>query len=144
MKIKSIILVIVQVAGIVLICVTAKPVCTRIALLAFQAAGLALLIWTMLYLQPGKFHILPDPVKSNRLVTKGPFRFIRHPMYLSLFLYLLPLIIEYFSFIRLGIFLIFVANMIIKLFYEERLMMAEYEQYAEYMKRTRRLIPYIF
>jgi protein-S-isoprenylcysteine O-methyltransferase Ste14 len=144
MKIKSIILVIVQLTTIVFICVTDKAYCRNYALMAFQLLGVALLIWTWINLRPGKFHILPDAIKKARLVTSGPFRFIRHPMYLSLFLYLLPLIIEYYTWIRLVVLLIFTANMVIKMYYEEKLLQQKFNEYTDYMKRSRRVIPFIY
>ena len=126
MKIKSLILVIIQVGGIVVLCVTARPVCTKIPLILFQTASLGLIIWTLWHLRPGKFHILPDTTKSAELITGGPFQWIRHPMYLSLFLYLVPLVIEYYNWWRLLVLLIFLANMIVKLLYEEKLLQQKF------------------
>lgn len=144
MKIKSLVLVIIQVAGIVILCVTARPVCTKIPLIALQTASFVLIVWTMWHLRPGKFHILPDALKSTELITGGPFRWIRHPMYLSLFLYLVPLVIEYYNWWRLLVLLIFLVNMIIKLLYEEKFLQQKFPEYVSYMKRSKRLIPFIF
>lgn len=144
MKIKSLILVIIQVAAIVILCVTDRAFCLEIPLFSVQVASIILLIWTWIHLHPGKFHILPDVMKDAKLITTGPFRFIRHPMYLGLFLYLLPLVIEYFSYLRLAVLIIFVINMIIKMYYEEKLMLLKFPQYAEYMKHSKRIVPYIY
>jgi protein-S-isoprenylcysteine O-methyltransferase Ste14 len=144
MKAKAIILVFVQLAGIISICATAWPVCTQPALIALQIISGLLLLWTWLYLKPGRFHIMPDRVKSSELITAGPFRFIRHPMYLSLILYLLPLVIEYFNRWHCAILLVFVINMIIKMYYEEAILRNRFADYAEYMKHSKRIIPFIF
>jgi protein-S-isoprenylcysteine O-methyltransferase Ste14 len=144
MKIKSIILVIVQVATIVFIFLTGKAYCSNYALMVFQLLGLALLIWTWINLRPGKFNIMPDAMKKASLVTSGPFRFIRHPMYLSLFMYFLPLVIEYYTWIRLAVLLVFTANMVIKMYYEEKLLQQKFIEYADYMKHSKRLIPFIY
>lgn len=144
MKGKSLVLVIVQLAGIIVLCATARPVCSWIPLVVVQSVSLLLLIWTLVYLKPGKFHILPDTRKNASLVTCGPFRWIRHPMYLSLFLYLIPLVVEYYTWWRLLVLVIFTINMIIKLLYEERILRQKFPEYAAYMKHSKRLIPYIF
>jgi protein-S-isoprenylcysteine O-methyltransferase Ste14 len=144
MKFKSLVLVIIQVGTIIALFIKNPPVCDHPVLIGVQVASLLLLAWTWFNLVPGKFHIIPDAMKDARLVTTGPFRFIRHPMYLGLFLYLVPLVINYFSYLRLIILIVFLANMIIKLLYEENLLMKKFPEYATYMKRSYRLIPLIF
>ena len=144
MKIISVILVIVQVATTAALCITAPPICEKPVLLVVQSISLALLVWTWFYLVPGKFHILPETIRGARLVISGPYRFIRHPMYLSLLLYLVPLLINFFSWLRLAILLVFVTNMIIKIYFEERHLKSKFPEYAEYARRTYRVLPYIY
>lgn len=144
MKIRSLVLVIVQVTTIAALCITAPPICNMTVLLAVQAASLALLVWTWIYLSPGKFHILPETIREARLVVKGPYRFIRHPMYLSLLLYLLPLLINYFSWLRLAVLLAFLANMIIKIHYEEQHLKSRFPHYVAYMRSSYRVLPFIY
>ena len=144
MKIWSIIMVVIQLAGITLICVTAPPYCLSPQLGIPQVLGLGLLVWTWVNLHPGKFHIMPDPLKNTRIITTGPYRFIRHPMYLCLLLWMIPLLIAYFSVFRLIVMILFTANMVIKMFYEEHLLKKRYPEYADYMKKSKRLIPFVF
>jgi len=81
--------------------------------------------------------------KGHTLVTDGPYRFFRHPMYAAIFL------------IGIGVSLLS-ANWIVALSYmlsvscmylvrvsdEEEMMIGQFEnQYREYMRRTGRLIP---
>ncbi len=133
-----------QLAGIGVICFSAPPYCTWVPLLIVQALSLVLLIWTWLHLRPGKFHILPVPMKSGTLVVSGPFRLIRHPMYLCLFLYLIPLVIEHFSYWRIIVLLVWMGVMIFKLFFEEKKMQERFPEYEAYMKRSKRMLPFIF
>jgi protein-S-isoprenylcysteine O-methyltransferase Ste14 len=144
MKVKSIILVVVQMTAIVILCATASPICDKPVLLIIQGISLALLAWTWFNLVPGKFNIVPDAKKDAKLVKTGPFRFIRHPMYLSLFIYLVPLVVNYFSWVRLSVLIIFTVNMVIKLLYEEKLLQKKFADYTDYMKHSYRLIPFIF
>jgi protein-S-isoprenylcysteine O-methyltransferase Ste14 len=74
----------------------------------------------------------------------GPYSLIRHPMYLALLLTTLPLIIDSFSLFRLLIWLILFINLILKLNYEENLLVTELDGYVEYAKKSYRLIPYVY
>lgn len=144
MKFLHYLLVIIQVAGITLICITDIPVNTNLYLIPIQIFSLLLIAWTWMHLRPGKFHILPRPMKQTIIVSSGPFRWIRHPMYLSLFLFLIPLVIQYFSYFRLSVLIVFFINMLVKIYVEELAMKARFSKYEQYMKKTKRLIPFIY
>lgn len=55
------------------------------ALLAL-AAGLALGLWAVTADRPGNFNIRPVPRAGGQLIDRGPYRWIRHPMYSALLL----------------------------------------------------------
>lgn len=52
-----------------------------LASLILAGASIALAIWTLVHNQPGNFNIRPTPKTWGTLVTTGPYRWIRHPMY---------------------------------------------------------------
>ena len=54
--------------------------------LAFVSAGGALAIWTLAFNRLGNFDILPEVKRNARLITSGPYAYIRHPMYSALML----------------------------------------------------------
>ena len=92
----------------------------------------------------GNFNIVPDPLARSQLVTSGPYRLIRHPMYLALLLTTLPLVINEFDLIRFSIWLILLIDLILKLTYEENLLVAKLVGYDQYIERSYRLIPYLY
>ena len=49
-------------------------------------AALALAAWALIHNRPGNFNIRPAPKTCGTLVTTGPYRLIRHPMYTSVLL----------------------------------------------------------
>jgi protein-S-isoprenylcysteine O-methyltransferase Ste14 len=113
-------------------------------LLAVELLGLALGIWAVVTMGIGNFNVTPDPLKSSRLVTQGPYRFIRHPMYLALLLVTLPLVATKFSLLRLAIWLVLLIDLVVKLNYEEGMLTARIEGYRDYKQQSYRLIPFIY
>lgn len=50
------------------------------------ALSVALAVWTLVYNQLGNFNIHPAPKANGTLITSGPYRRIRHPMYSAVLL----------------------------------------------------------
>ncbi|MDQ6654227.1 MAG: hypothetical protein M3Y80_00240, partial [Verrucomicrobiota bacterium] len=55
-------------------------------LVAVQIAAAALMIWARLTFGMRSFHAAADPTAGG-LVTSGPYRFVRHPIYASICLF---------------------------------------------------------
>lgn len=141
---KSFALVLVQFLCLGLIALTGPIFPANIFLLILELAGIGLGVWAVFTVGIGNFHIAPDPLQHSRLVTRGPYRLIRHPMYLGLLLMTLPLVVSAFTVVRLAIWLALLADLLLKLNYEEGLLVARLEGYKEYMGQSYRLIPLIY
>jgi protein-S-isoprenylcysteine O-methyltransferase Ste14 len=92
----------------------------------------------------GNMNISPLVKQGAVLVTRGPYRLVRHPMYLAVLLVILPLIIDQLSLLRMAAGIVLTADLIIKMLFEESLLMKHFSEYKTYMKTTKRLIPVIF
>jgi protein-S-isoprenylcysteine O-methyltransferase Ste14 len=101
-------------------------------------AGLAFAIGSVAVL--GRcFGVLPD---VRGLVTRGPYRWVRHPLYLGELTAVLGIVLGSREPLWAGLaWLGCVGLQIVRTRYEEENIRAEFPQYAEYAARTKRLIP---
>ena len=109
---------------------------------ALFAAGLGLAIWARIHL--GRNWGMPMTRKDEpELVTSGPYRFVRHPIYSGILLALLgtALATDLYFLIVLAIMCVYFTH---SARVEERLMSAEFpDAYASYRARSKMLIPFI-
>lgn len=113
-------------------------------LLVLELLGIFVGTWSVFVMRNSYLTIFPEPNSQFHLVQKGPYKIIRHPMYLGLFLVIIPIIIENPTNARIIAGIIFTCNQIIKLLYEEKLISKKVKGYTKYMKNTWRIIPLIF
>ncbi|MCE7988870.1 MAG: isoprenylcysteine carboxylmethyltransferase family protein [Caldilinea sp. CFX5] len=141
---RSYLLVLLQFAAILAILLTGPLWARAPWLLAVELAGLALVLWALLAMQLANLHVLPDVRSNAQLVQRGPYRWIRHPMYSAILLATLALVIDAFTWLRLGFWFVLLIDLLIKLHYEERLLAAHYTDYGYYQQQTKRLLPFVY
>lgn len=112
-----------------------------------QLAGLGIALWAfavMTRAQRRLFRIAPDPTGHSRLVDWGPYRWIRHPMYVAILFVVGPAWLPTGSGWRVAAFAALVAVLVAKLEYEERLLQRHFEGYAAYRAKSWRLLPGLY
>ena len=95
----------------------------------------------------GKFWILHIEIReSHEFVQSGPFRWIRHPTYLSMILELLAICLILKAFISLTIGMcMLLAVLVVRIKLEEKALIEKFGSvYIEYKKTTPTLFPYKF
>jgi len=112
--------------------------------LALLACALVLGAWTLAYNRPGNFNIRPEPKKSGRLVTGGPYRFVRNPMYSAVLLFAAAEVVAYRDLWKIACWLALALVLLAKAMLEERGLRALFPGYAAYARRVRRFIPGVF
>ncbi|HAJ34216.1 MAG TPA: isoprenylcysteine carboxyl methyltransferase [Chloroflexi bacterium] len=113
-------------------------------LLALEIAALALGLWAILTVRIHKVNVIPDVRQGARLVRDGPYRWMRHPMYASILLGALALVLDTPTPARGLIYGALVVDLLVKLNYEERLLRAAFPDYVAYQETSKRLIPFIY
>ncbi len=117
---------------------------SNIYLFTLQILGIGVGVWAIVVMTKSKINISPTPREGATLIQAGPYKLIRHPMYLSLILAIPPLVIHNYSIINTIILIIFLINMILKMLFEESLLVEFFSEYREYMKNSYRLFPFIY
>lgn len=82
--------------------------------------------------------------EARRLVMRGPYAMIRHPLYLGEAITLVGLTLQFFSLSAVLIFMLQCACQIIRMNNEEQVLLKAFPQYKDYMAHTARLVPYLY
>jgi protein-S-isoprenylcysteine O-methyltransferase Ste14 len=111
--------------------------------IAIQVSAVLLLIWARLTFGRRSFHAAANPT-SGGLVTRGPYRWLRHPIYSAVLYFLWAGMAAHPS--PSGFLVVFLASAFlgVRMFAEERLLREMYPEYAEYARHTARVLPFIF
>ena len=107
------------------------------------AVGIAFAIWARIHI--GKNWGMPMSQKIEpELITTGPYRFVRHPIYTGLIIAMIGS--SFAESLTWIIWLVFLGGYFIySAKSEEKSMMLQFpDKYPEYMRRTKMLIPFIF
>jgi len=137
-------LVAVQLSSLGLIAITGPLFAAHPALLLLEGAAGLLGLWAIWTMGFDNFNVTPDVKPAARLVTSGPYRYIRHPMYTALLMGGLALVLDMLSPLRMVLWLLLFVDLLIKLKYEEQLLSRDLEGYSAHIQRTKRLVPFLY
>ncbi len=111
--------------------------------------GIVLAIIGFILILNGWYHIYKKYWSKDKgtgsLVTTGVYRFIRHPQYIGLILISLGMILDWATLPMLILFPVMIFMYIRLAKREENDMISEFgDVYRDYMKKTKRLLPFIY
>jgi len=111
--------------------------------IGLQLAGFGVMVWARIAFGGRSFHAGSTPTAGG-LVTSGPYRFVRHPIYLAALLVLAGAVVAHHDVAALVAAAVAVVALAVRIISEEREVATRYPEYVDYARRTRRLIPWIF
>lgn len=111
--------------------------------ITLQVLAVALMIWARVTFGRRSFHASADPTGGG-LVTTGPYRYIRHPIYAAASLFGWGAVVAHWSALGVALGLLLVAGGVIRIMCEEQLLIRAYPEYIAYRKATKRMLPYVF
>lgn len=100
--------------------------------------------WAVATVRLRHLRATPEPAPGARLVAHGPYRWIRHPMYAATLLVAGGWLGGHYTGFRLALAAGLAVVLLVKLRYEERLLMPRLPGYPAYASRTRRLVPWLW
>jgi protein-S-isoprenylcysteine O-methyltransferase Ste14 len=115
--------------------VTAEMVSTVLILLGSAAA-----LYTLLQLGRS-FSMMAE---ARRLVTSGPYRFVRHPLYLAEELAIIGIFMQFASLWSALVLVVHIAFQLRRMHNEETVLAEIFPEYAAYRRATARLLPGIY
>jgi len=115
-----------------------SPIVTGVQILAF-----VLMIWARVTFGGRSFHATASPTEGG-LVTTGPYRYVRHPIYAAVLYFTWAGVCANLSLLNAALGIFTLAGALVRIRSEETLIRVRYPEYDEYAKKTRRLIPFLF
>lgn len=111
--------------------------------LAVAAAGVAFRLYALRSL--GRFFTTRVMVAADQVVVEtGPYQLLRHPSYTGALLTLLGVLLCSTNWLTLACFLLAIPGFAYRIAVEEKALASGLGQpYRDYMRRTKRLIPYV-
>jgi protein-S-isoprenylcysteine O-methyltransferase Ste14 len=110
--------------------------------ISIQVAAALLMLWARLTFGLRSFHASANPTQGG-LVTRGPYRFVRHPIYAAVLYFLWAGVSAHPGPVNLPAAVLASALLGVRMFAEERLLLGRYPEYADYARRTRRVVPFV-
>ena len=130
------------VAGVVVLAMRHALIATNPVGIAVQVLAVGLMIWARITFGRRSFHAAANPTAGG-LVTHGPYRYWRHPIYAAILYFVwagIPSNPTLETVAAAGfVSLCLVARML----FEEQFLRKEYPGYGEYARQTRRVIPFV-
>jgi protein-S-isoprenylcysteine O-methyltransferase Ste14 len=111
--------------------------------ISVQVLAVGLMIWARTTFGIRSFHASATPTAGG-LVTRGPYRWIRHPIYTAVVLFALGAALSHPGASAWILFGVTSVGAFLRMLAEEALLKKQYPEYETYASRTRRMIPFLF
>lgn len=132
----------VAVAGIVVLVLIHHLFATHPVLIGVQVGAVLLMLWARMTFGLRSFHAAAS-ITEGGLVTTGPYRFWRHPIYASILYFVWAGQVQSPTALSLAAAVAVTLGLFARMLLEEQLLRATYPEYAEYSRRAKRLIPFV-
>jgi len=111
--------------------------------IVIQVLAVGLMIWARITFGVRSFHAVANTTKGG-LVTHGPYRWWRHPIYAAIIYFVWAGVCSYLVIDAIAAAVLISMSLFIRMLIEEKFLRATYPEYNEYSKRAKRLIPFLF
>jgi protein-S-isoprenylcysteine O-methyltransferase Ste14 len=142
LKWGSVLAFVLMVAGLVWLMARHEVVARSVPAIAVQIGAVVLMIAARMTFGTRSFHAAANPT-AGRLVTTGPYRWLRHPIYAAVLYFIWSTALDHHSWQAIGAALVVTAGAALRMLAEETLLTDKYPDYAAYRARTARVLPFV-
>jgi len=139
---RSIIAFALMVVGLIWLVVRGALLARSIPAMVIQAAAVVLMIAARLTFGLRSFHAAANPTAGG-LVTRGPYHWLRHPIYAAILYFIWSTAIDHRSVQAMAAALLVTVGAFVRMYAEESLLTTMYPEYTTYRARTARVIPFV-
>lgn len=130
------------IVGVIILTFRESLLAAGLIAIIVQVASTLLMLWARLSLGLRSFHATADTTEGG-LVTKGPYRYLQHPIYAAVLYFLGAGIFSHPNIINGLLGALATVGLAIRMMAEEHLLAERYPEYAIYAAQTKRIIPFI-
>lgn len=131
-----------MVAGLLWLIVRGEIFAHGIAGIAVQAMAALLMLLARLTFGMRSFHASANPTEGG-LVTSGPYRWLRHPIYAAVLYFCWAAALDHRSAAACAAAILVTIGAAARMYAEERMLVGMYPDYPAYAARTARVIPFV-
>ena len=123
---------------------TGPIVTNNIAVLSLEVFAVFLILWTLWTIKFDRFSLLSQSTKKTRLVPKGPYVYVRHPIYTSLIILSSTWVYSLITIPRIFVWGVLMVTVFLTINYYESVLSKKLGDFGLYKQRTYRIIPFIY
>ena len=131
-KIYSKVLVALQFSIILLLLLINDSIFNHLISLFISTTGFLFGLYTLYFNRIGNFNITPEIKENSKLIKNGAYKYIRHPMYFSVFLMMAGVVLTEINVINISCYMALVVVLYLKASKEEKLWSDKLDEYKQY------------
>jgi protein-S-isoprenylcysteine O-methyltransferase Ste14 len=130
------------IGAFVFLAATGNLFSSSVVVIAAQFLAVGIMIWARRSFPTKTFRVDATP-SAETVIRRGPYRFIRHPMYFAALLFIWAAVLSHLSSWTVGIGAVVTIIATLRIVFEERFLRDRYPEYAEYAQVTKAVVPYV-
>ena len=142
-KISSLVTFGLAVLGLAYLLFTRHLLSAHLIGIIIQGFAAGLMIWARITFGIRSFHAMANTTKG-RLVTNGPYRWLRHPIYAAVIYFVWAGVLSCPLLDAIAAAVLISISLIARMLLEEKFLKLVYAEYNAYSKHTYILIPFLF